>query len=487
MTSSTKPPTPNKKAAPDGNQTVSVILGVSLVVAMIVMGLFAYAIGREIGSPPAAVYETRTPVPGFTPQLETEQAGAEPSPTATPDVDAQAPSPLKTPRIQPELTPWDGKERVTVLIMGLDYRDWAKHSGASRTDTMMLLTMDPITKTAGMLSVPRDLWVPIPGFGHGKINTAHVLGEANNLPGGGPGLAVKTVERVIGVPIHYYAIVDFQAFIRFIDELGGVKLDIPYEIEVDLLNGDNKVIKPGVHTLPGDYALAYARNRTTGHGDFDRARRQQQVILGIRDRILDFKMLPDLIEKAPTLYRELVSGVATNMKLDQVIRLALLAQQIPEENIRQGVIDTKYVAYGWSPDNLSILIPYPDRIRLLRDEIFSSSGVMGPLAPGDETERMAMEGATIAIKNGTDREDLAERTAAYLTSQGATVAEVGVTDQRYLKTTLVDHVGRPYTLQYLVSWLGVETRQIEFNYDPSHPIDVEIILGDDWASKENLP
>lgn len=487
MTSTKKRPTPNKKAAPDSNQTVRVIFGVSLVVAMIVMGLFAYAIGREIGTPPAAVYETTTSIPGFTPQLETDQAGEKPSPSPTQDVDAQAPSPLKTPRIQPTLTPWDGKERVTVLIMGLDYRDWVAHSGASRTDTMMLLTMDPITKTAGMLSVPRDLWVPIPGFGHGKINTAHVLGEANNLPGGGPGLAVKTVERVIGVPIHYYAIVDFQAFIRFIDELGGVKLEIPYEIEVDLLNGNNKIIKPGVHTLPGDYALAYARNRTTGHGDFDRARRQQQVILGIRDRILDYKMLPDLIDKAPTLYQELVSGVATNMKLDEIIRLALLAQKIPEENIRQGVIDTKYVAYGWSPDNLSILIPYPDRIRLLRDEIFSSSGTMGPLAPGGEAERMAMEGATITIKNGTDVEDLAERTAAYLTSQGASVVEVGATDQRFVKTTLIDYVGRPYTLQYLVSLLGVETRHIEFNYNPNHPVDVEVILGDDWVSKENMP
>ncbi len=74
---------------------------------------------------------------------------------------------------------------------------------------------------AGMLSIPRDLWVEIPGFGFNRINTAYTYGESNRLPGGGPGLAVKTVESVIGVPIQYYAVIDFSAFERMIDEIGG--------------------------------------------------------------------------------------------------------------------------------------------------------------------------------------------------------------------------------------------------------------------------
>jgi len=253
------------------------------------------------------------------------------------------------------------------------------------------------------------------------------------------------------------------------------------------VGGKNIVLRPGVQTLPGDLALAYARNRKTGDGDFDRARRQQQVLLGIRDRILDFDLLPELILKAPVLYREIVSGVRTNLQLDEVIKLAVMAQQIPDENIRQGVIDTKYVAYGWSPDNLSILIPYPDRIRVLRDQIFETSGVLGPLTPGDERERMFLEGATISVQNSSNDSELARRTANYLTLQGANIVEVrDSSGGPYAKTRLIDHVGRPHTMLYLVNLLGVEARYISYEYNPAAPVDIEIILGNNWATDNNL-
>ena len=166
---------------------------------------------------------------------------------------------------------------------------------------MILLTLDPLSRTAGILSIPRDMWVAIPGFQHGKINTAYYLGDAYKLPGGGPGLAVDTVEQFLGVPVNYYAQIDFQAFVRFIDEIGGVKINVPETITVDLLGSGvatKKTLRPGVQVLPGEWALAYARARNTGGGDFDRAKRQQQVILGIRDRILSFDMLPLLITNA---------------------------------------------------------------------------------------------------------------------------------------------------------------------------------------------
>ncbi|MGD8997673.1 MAG: LCP family protein, partial [Anaerolineae bacterium] len=101
----------------------------------------------------------------------------------------------------PDLT-WKGKERVNILVMGIDQRPGEE--GAFRTDTMLVLTLDPVTTTGGMLSIPRDLWVPIPGYGVGRINTAHFLGEIDNYPGGGPALAAKTVENNLGMPIHYY-------------------------------------------------------------------------------------------------------------------------------------------------------------------------------------------------------------------------------------------------------------------------------------------
>lgn len=487
MMSAKKRPVKKKKS-----RSRSIVASIGLVllvsISMSLIGLSSYVVARELTFTRNRPIVS-TPRPAFVPQESTQTVESQGQITETIEIlreDLPLPTQQIAALVESTLTPWDGKERVTVLIMGVDYRDWAAGEGAARSDTMMLVSLDPVTKTAGMLSVPRDLWVAIPGFTHGKINTAHALGDAYNLPGGGPALAVRTVELVIGIPIHYYAVVDFGAFVRFIDELGGVKLDIPYAIEIDPLNDENKNLKPGVQTLPGDLALAYARNRSTGDGDFDRARRQQQVILGIRDRILDYEMLPTLIEKAPALYRELVTGVRTNMQLDEIIKLAVLASQVPDEGIRSGVIDINYVAYGWSPDELSILVPYPDRIRVLRDEIFATSGSIAPLAPGTELERMVLEGATIAVKNGSNNPDLARQTANYLTSQGATVKEVLDAGDRYIATTIIDHSGRPYTMQYLVDLMRIAQRQIAFEFNPGSHVDIELILGDDWAANNVL-
>jgi len=392
--------------------------------------------------------------------------------------------------IQTTLTPWDGAGRVTALLLGLDYRDWAASEEASRSDTMILLTLDPQTKTAGMLSIPRDLWVAIPGFKHGKINTAYYLGDAAKLPGGGPALAVKTVENFLGVPINYYAQIDFAAFVRFIDEIGGVKIDVPQEISIDLLGTGfktKKKLKPGRQVLPGEWALAYARNRYTEGGDFDRANRQQQVIMAIRNQILNLDILPILISKAPTLYNELASGIRTNFTLDELIKLALLAQSVPEENIQKGIINKDNVFFGFSPDGLSILIPIPDDIHLLRDQIFTSSGSISPQTPGNPQEQMKIEAAKIALFNGSSTSDLGNRTGDYLRSQGANIVQVGNTDQAYASTTIIDHTGNPFALKYLVDLMKIPSGKILIKFDPSNSFDIELFLGNDWDSKNSLP
>jgi len=260
--------------------------------------------------------------------------------TLTPDV-LQVPQGFNLPE------PWSGAERVTILIMGLDYRD-VQEGGPARSDTMILLTVDPAAKTAGILSIPRDLWAVIPGFTPNKINTAYYFGELYKIPGGGPELAMRTVEQTIGVPIDYYARIDFDAFVRFIDLIGGVKLDVPAPITVDPIGADTnpKNLKPGVQVLPGAVALAYARERHTQGGDFARAERQQQVILGIRNRILEFDLLPGLIANSAQLFAELSSGIQTNLSLDDAIKLAVLAIQINAEDIQRAVIGEKQIVYG---------------------------------------------------------------------------------------------------------------------------------------------
>ncbi len=388
------------------------------------------------------------------------------------------------------LTPWDGAERVNVLLLGLDYRDWEASEEASRSDTMILLSLDPQTRTAGVLSIPRDLWVAIPGFKHSKINMAYYMGDAYKMPGGGPALAAKTVEGLLGIPIHYYAQVDFSAFVRFIDEIGGVTVDVPAPITVDLLGKGPKTkkkLQPGKQVLPGEWALAYARNRYTENGDFDRAARQQQVIMGIRNRILSFDLLPTLITKAPQLYQELSSGIRTNLTLDEVVQLALMAQTVPEESIKRGIINKDNVFFAESPDGLSILIPIPDDIRNLRDEIFASSGSLGPQLPGSSQEQMRAEAARIALYNGSSDPGLGTRATNALRNQGANITQTGNADKNYPGTTIIDHTGSPYAVKYLVELLGIPQARIQVVFDPTGPADLELYLGDDLLRSNVFP
>ncbi|MFZ5808083.1 MAG: LCP family protein [Chloroflexota bacterium] len=389
----------------------------------------------------------------------------------------------------PTPEPWDGASRVSLLIMGLDYRDWAAGEGPPRTDTMILLTLDPLSRTAGMMNIPRDMWVAIPGFEYGKINTAYQLGEAYKLPGGGPELAMKTVESLIGVPIDYYAQIDFGAFIKFIDEIGGVKLDIQETIKVDLL-GDNtqKKLKPGVQVLNGEIALAYARARNSEGGDFDRARRQQEVVMAIRNQMLRFDNLPRLISKAPVLYQELSSGVRTNLSLDQVIRLAWFAKDIPEENIKHVIIGPEQVNFFKTPDGLDALKPLPDQIRLLRDEIFTdTSATLSPLAGLPSVEQMKAEGAKVRILNGSSTPGLAATTMDYLKAQGVNVVDTGNAESLYTVTDVYDYTGKPYTLKFLLELMGLNPNRIFSRYDPTSPVDIVIIVGQDWANKAPAP
>jgi len=389
----------------------------------------------------------------------------------------------------PTPQPWDGKSRVTLLLLGLDYRDW-EAGETPRSDTMILMTIDPISNTAGILSIPRDMWVNIPGFDYGKINTAYYLGEIYKLPGGGPGLAMKTIEEFLGTPVQYYAVVDFLSFAKFIDHLGGLDIHVREEITIDPIGPGNTIhLYPGVQTLNGQEALAYARARYTEGGDFDRSKRQQEVIMAIRYQILTLNMLPTLIAKAPQIYNDISSGIRTNLNLQQVIQLAILASQIPEENIKRGVIGPPdQVEIGMSPDGLSILIPIHDKIRLLRDEIFTTGGPVGPATVNqDPAELMKAEQARVVVLNGSGLDGLAERTGQYLLSLGVNVVGTSNADQQYGNTTIIVKNGKPFTARYLADLMKVGTDNIYQRYDPDAGWDIEVIVGNTWANNNPMP
>ncbi len=298
------------------------------------------------------------------------------------DTRAQTLAPGVTPTlIAPEVVaqPWTGTERVTLLLMGLDFRDWEAGEGHPRTDSMMVITFDPLTNQAGMLSIPRDLWVEIPGFGHNRINAAYPNGEANRVPGGGPGLAMQTVEDLIGVPIQYYVVIEFHAFERMIDEIGGIDVLVEQAIRIAPIGRSSMQLEAKPYHFDGAEALAYARSRRGEGGDFTRARRQQQVALAIIDRVLDINAVPTLVARAPALYQELSAGIQTNLTLDQMVALGWLAIQIPRENIHSGVIaPPNMVGFYTLPTGAAVLRPVPDQIRILRDELFTFTSALGP-------------------------------------------------------------------------------------------------------------
>jgi len=391
---------------------------------------------------------------------------------------------------------WDGKERVTILLMGLDYRDWESGNGPPRTDTMMLFTIDPVTKTAGMLSIPRDLWVEIPGFEHNRINTAYFLGETNSLPGGGSALAMKTVENLMGVPIHYYAIIEFSTFEQMIDEIGGIDVLVKQRVKISPIGRTSIWLDPKPYHFDGAETLAYARARKTEGGDFDRAERQQQVALAIRDRIVGFEMIPTLVTKAPTLYQQLKTGIKTNLidpsappdqlvkQLQQVISLALLAMDVDPETIQKGVIGPPdMVNLAILPSGAEVLKPVPDQIRRLRDEIFTSTSAIAPSIRTDDPLSAAIqEGARIAVLNGAGIEGFAGRTGQFLEGQGLDVVEIGNADRLdYARSLIIDYTGNPYTRQYLLVLSDLTESQILSQSDPSSDVDIALILGADWT------
>jgi polyisoprenyl-teichoic acid--peptidoglycan teichoic acid transferase len=273
------------------------------------------------------------------------------------------------------LEPWDGHSRYTVLFMGLDRR--AGETGlAYRTDTMMLISLDPATKQVGILSIPRDLYVPVPGYGDlQRINSPMVLGEIRQ-PGLGPQLAMQTVQYNLGMRVHDYIVVDFQAVIALVDAIGGVTIINETTINdrryPDLNYGYDPFYLPaGTHHLNGYDALRFARTRH-GDSDFARARRQQQVIFALRERILDLDKLPRLILQAPSLLNALNENIYTSLDLNQIIELAWYLRDLPEDNIKTGVIDAGYIANYTTARGEAVLIPNRNSMGHLL------AGVFGP-------------------------------------------------------------------------------------------------------------
>lgn len=398
--------------------------------------------------------------------------------------DEKGPSPNVEYEEGKTLPEWTGTERITVLILGIDERaQWDEP--AWRTDTMIAATLDPVTLEAGVLSIPRDLWVEIPGYTHNRINTAHYIGDYDEYPGGGPALAVETVEHNLGFEIDYYVRVNFQAFIDLVDEIGGIDVNVEETIDDPLYPDANYgydplYIEAGERHLDGELALKYARTRHTSNGDFDRARRQQQVILAILEKATQPATLTRLVSKAPELYAMVESSVSTGLKLDQIVALAGLARKVDSEDIRFAVIDENCTENWTTPDGSMVLVPIRQHMREKRDYIFG----LEPLETPEQNAVTDEEEATLSVLNGTLTPGLAQSTAEFLTANGFDVANYANADRQDYSTSLIIlNRDFPATADRLIEQMGLPRSSVVNGENPTAEYDVIIILGQDYAQR----
>jgi LCP family protein required for cell wall assembly len=254
----------------------------------------------------------------------TGQAAVLPTFIGTDPLSVPAATPQASPTLSatPTVAAPDSGGPMTILLLGSDQRP--DQAGPSRTDTLMLLRVDPENQRIALLSLPRDLWVEIPGYGYNRINQAYMWGENNQDPRGGLGLARETVSRFLGIPIDYAAIIDFQSFIGLIDALGGIIVHVDKELYDDrfpTMDYGYTVVHftPGQHYMDGATALTYSRIRHPD-SDFMRIRRQQAVMIGIGERIRERGLIRNLTE-ADQLTATMVGYVQTDMPQERMIGL----------------------------------------------------------------------------------------------------------------------------------------------------------------------
>ena len=260
--------------------------------------------------------------------------------------------------------------RVNVLLLGVDRRDG--NDWAYRADTVMVASVAPGSGEAVLLSVPRDLQLAIPGHGEDRINTANVFGYVEGYPGGGPALVEATVESNFGFSIDGYLMADFGAFERLVDALGGIQIEVSETLHdtryPDPRPGDPHAFKtvhfdPGLQTMDGQRALEYARSRMST-SDFDRARRQQEVLVAIRQKALR----PGSLLRLPAMGFIVLDSLETNLSPREVLALGLLAVRLDPARLERVVLEPPLV-YGYvRPDGAAVQLPNWELINPVIDE-----------------------------------------------------------------------------------------------------------------------
>jgi LCP family protein required for cell wall assembly len=488
----------------------TVMLPFSVIAAVIVL-LVAAAAGGASAAPQATVPPTNTPratlvlpntaptatetltpsptpVPSDTPtDIPTEPAFL-PTPTLyyPPDYTPRQPQPTAIPTAMPRWRSLDENGQpynlLNVLLLGNDGE--VEPGQPFHTDTMIVVSINRDTKTVSMISLPRDLYVYIPNWGMARLNLAWGYGESIGWTDGGWGMIRQTILYNFGIETHYYAMVDFDGFQKIIDGLGGVTVavDCPIQDQICTANCTDGIagnetyelytLPVGVYNMDGEQALWYARSRKNTI-DFDRGRRQQQILRAIWAKAKETGLIPQF----PSLYSQITQVVQTNMPLDAILPLVPMALSVQPNDIENHFFRKGIETVAWSPDNVqNVQLPSPDggMNRLIENFLLPPT-----------QNRLRLENARIQVYNGTPNESWDLVAADRLVWEGFAPQAMGQADQTtYADSVIYDYTGtsKGSSLNQLVSLLNVKPENIKVEPDPNRTVDFKIILGASYNS-----
>ncbi len=324
----------------------------------------------------------------------------------------------------------NGQDTVNFLLIGSDRRS---PTGSTRTDTMVVAILRPNEGQVSLISIPRDLWVSIPGYENNRINTAYQLGISTGYPGGGPALLKETIQYNLGIRIDHTAMVDFNGFSKIVNTLGGVDvpvvcpytdwrlIDPSYNPELEA-NWYLHTVDPGVIHMDGDLALWYARSRQRSN-DFDRGRRQQEVLRALFVQALQTGTLT----RIPDLYNNLRDSVETDLGLGDILQLSLYAPRMTNADIRSYYIRPPIVNSWITSGGAYVLSPNQDLLQQMLAEALSPSA--------RTAERQAI---VIDVMNGTTIPGYETLAATRLNYAGYETHIIPSERQDYAYSVLID-------------------------------------------------
>jgi LCP family protein required for cell wall assembly len=359
---------------------------------------------------------------------------------------------------------------INILLLGSDQTETGN---VGRTDVIVVVSVDPELPSVSLLSIPRDLYVWIPNHGFDKVNTTYNHGIREHYPGGGPQLLKDTVEYNLGIQIQYYVQVGFDGFVRIVDTLGGVNVAVECPLsdtfpDPDSPNGQTDVDwLPGIQHLDGKHALWYARSRWSTN-DFDRNRRQQQVLRGLYGQILTL----DVIPRIPELWGVLNENVSTDLPLDELLYLANVGARLDMLNLKGRFVGWHVVQSWTAPNGAYVLVPYYEALGPMVSEA---------LAP-PASARAQQRAFRVEVWNGTPDEGLGHVAAERLRWEGFEVVGVGPADGAYERTQIVDFTtsAKGSAIYRLMRLYGRNGDDVISQPTEDSPVDFRVILGVDY-------